>query len=363
MRRFLSLVLAVVMVASVAVVSFSATGSNVATVTINGFNGGSVTKTYAVGDTITAYSYLNTKEICDAAKVEAGDDFGIGSLDGKQTYTNSVLELADAYEPTEGDIEDVDSMFPVIKDFVVANGKWTVSEDDPALGEVYYNASKPQHAGFKFNSDDTALIITHYTVKAGGEAVINNHFETLAVSDRTLTRIVAYGVIEKDNFTTPVALSDPTIPVASGSTVSGSITSYLNDSFPEAKVTVTLTGTDNNFTASGDAFTTEYSFADVPAGSYKLSVAKDYHVTREYEITVSEDTTQDVVINPTGDIDGDGVVSGTDAMLAYRCARGKTSFEGYVFDCADVDGDKQISATDTMLIYRQARGKQSLFPA
>lgn len=372
MRKFLSVVLAVMIVASVAVVSFSAAGSGVATVTLKSVKGDTVTKTYAVGDTITAYTYLNTTPINDGK---------IGALDGTQSFTTDVLELADAYD-NEGSqdefdpdynidygmVEDTDAMFPVIGGGTIANAGHP--------GFIYFNASTPAAGGFKFNADGKALIITHYTVKAAGTAVIENTMETLAASDFNMTRIINGGVIENDNFTSAVALSDPTLPLPEGFTVSGTATSYLTTTGEgNDDVTLKLTGADNNFTDSttvtaeyssakaGAAAETAYSFEYVPAGSYVLSVEKKNHVTREYEVTVSADTTQDVVICPKGDTNNDGAVKANDATAAYRHAQGKSTItDEYKLACANVaGGDALVKTNDATAIYRHSAGKKSLF--
>lgn len=356
MRKFLSIMLAVMIVASVAVVSFSAEGTGVATVTLQNVKGETVTQTYAVGETFTAYTYLN------ASQVNSGK---IGSLNGAQYYTNAVLELADEYDPDPeaGDITDLESMFPVTKDATVASGIWTETEEDPSKGAVYYNASVASLNGFKFDGDGKALIVTHYTVKAAGAAVIENKMLTLACSDNTLTRIIDRGSIVNENFTSPIALSEPTIPLPTGFTVSGAITSYLD---AEGVVTVKLEGVNNDFTATVTG-TIDYSITDVPAGTFKLSVAKKDHVTRVYDVAVTGDTTQDVKICPIGDCDLNGKVQAADAMKAYKHAQGKADeqLSGYAFDCADVapigNPNGKVQAADAMNIYQQAQGKHNLF--
>ena len=63
MRRFLIILLAVMIIASVSVVSIGAADTGVAKVTMISVQGNSVTETYAVGDTITAYTYLNASQL------------------------------------------------------------------------------------------------------------------------------------------------------------------------------------------------------------------------------------------------------------------------------------------------------------
>lgn len=349
MRKFLSILLAVLMVASVSVISFSAADTEVqtATVTLKNIFGETVTETYVVGETITAYTYLNASEINEGK---------IGSIHGKQFYSHDVLELVAEYTDTEGITSDITAMFPVTKDNTMASGHWTTSQEYPDKGAVYYNASIASLGGFKFNADDAALIVVTYKVKAAGNAEIINEMVTLAASDRDLTRIIEDGVLEKSNFTMPLALSEPVTPVPTGSTVSGNITSYETTKTASDTVTLTLTGTDNNFTETTTG-TTAYSFSNVPNGTYTLTVAKDNHATRTYDVTVSGELAQNVEINPLGDADLDGSVKANDALLPYQYSAGTASaLTGYALDCADADGDGEIKANDALLIYQQSTG-------
>lgn len=337
MRKLLCLMLAVIMVVSVAVVAVNAaqtapTGAGTATVTLESVKGDTVTKTYAVGETFTTYTYLNASQLNDGK---------IGSLDGSQFYTNDVLELAEEYTEEDG-ILDIDTVFPVTKSATMASGHWTESEEYPGMGAVYYNATIASYSGFKFNSDTAALIVCRYTVKAAGDAKIVNMMKTLAQSDYELTRIIDRGKIVQDNFTSPVALSEPAAPV--GFTLSGTATSYKTTQTASDAVTLTLTGSDNNYTDtavvtasySGIKADTAYSFANVPAGNYVLSVAKDNHVTREYTVSVSANTTQDVKICPIGDVSNDGKISNVDYARANSHFSGVSTLTGYNLQCGDV---------------------------
>lgn len=348
MRKFLSILLAVLMVASVSVMSFSAADTEVqtATVTLKNIFGDTVTETYAVGDTITAYTYLNASEINDGK---------IASIHGKQFYSHDVLELVAEYTETDGITSDLTAMFPVTKDNTMASGHWITSVEYKDMGAVYYNASIPSLSGFPFNADDAALIVVNYKVKAAGNAKINNEMVTLASSDENLSGIVEDGVIVKNNFTMPIALSKPVIPVPTpGSTVSGNITSYETTDTASDTVTLTLTGTDNNFTGTTTG-TTAYSFSNVPNGTYTLTVAKDNHATRTYDVTVSGELAKDVQINPLGDADLDGIVMANDAMLAFQISSG-TDADDYAKKCSDADLNGVVMANDAMMIFQQASG-------
>ena len=147
----------------------------------------SETKEFTVGDTFTVYTTLNTS---------AYENGKIATVNGTQYYTNAVLTLTDEYDPDEGDILDPVAMFPILKSDVVANGMWTVSEEDPTLGAIYFNASKASIVNaYKFDSDASQLIVSHYKVSAPGTAVVKMDMITLAVGDQPLTRIIDQGEV------------------------------------------------------------------------------------------------------------------------------------------------------------------------
>lgn len=167
-----------------------------ATVTIYGIDGASETKIFDVGNTFTVYTTF------DASKASAT---GIASLSASQTFTSSVLKNTDEVDEL-GVIVDNNAMFPVFGDKAVAK----VSD-----GLIKYNASNPTvNKGFVFNGNDTILILSHYTVTAGGTAEIRNSLTTVAAADQNLTRLVEDGVV-KDGvvFDGIASFVDPTGPV------------------------------------------------------------------------------------------------------------------------------------------------------
>ena len=347
MRKFLSLVLAIMMVASVAVIAVSAAdtdaaaaGAATATITLYNVKGESVTQTYAVGETFTAYTYLN---------VSGTGDSKCASINGSQEFNTSVLELADAYDSDPesfdyGLIDDVTGMLPICGTGAIANAGHP--------GVVYYNASNAR--GFKYDSDNCALIITHYTVKAAGTADITNKMQTLALSDDKLTRVIDRGQIKVSTFNSPVVLSEPAEQPA-GSTVSGTVTSYLSDT---DEITVELLQDDAVvYTTTTTGKSAAYSIADVADGTYTLRVSKKDHVTRDYaEIAVSGDTTADAKICPLGDISGDGKVTTKDYAMANAHAQKVTFQTGYALKCGDVlKGDGKITTADAARINSAAQ--------
>ena len=111
----------------------------------------------------------------------------------------------------------------------------------------------------------------------------------------------------------------------------GSVTSYLDDS----DVTLTLEGsriTAHSVIDSGK----DYSFEEIPADTYTLTVKKDRHVDRVYTVKVTGDTTLDVKICPLGDVTMDGQITTMDATRANAHVKGTAPLKGYALLCADV---------------------------
>lgn len=348
MRKFLSLVLAIMMVASLAVVGVSAADNDTATVTITGFNNeSSDTQTYKVGETFTAYVYLNASGL--------NTDGMIGALKCNQYYTNTVLALADAYDEADGGmIVDLDGMFPITGDSTVANGM--------LADHISFNASKPSMTNaFKFNSDDSALIISHYTVTKAGTANITTDLVTLAISDMYLTKAVHKSQIYDDNFKVYVKLS---APETSGSTVSGKVTSFKDNSGTSKDVTIELLQNEEvKYTATINGEIVNYSIADVADGDYTLRFSKENHVTRDYAITVSGDTTvADAKIHLKGDVNGDGKITTLDCMRANAAAKGNTTaLDEYQAKCAKVTPGATITTMDVMRINAHAKTSSLLW--
>ena len=64
-----------------------------------------------------------------------------------------------------------------------------------------------------------------------------------------------------------------------------------------------------------------------------------------------------------GDVDGDGEVDVSDALLLMRCVMGLEELDDEQLAQADVDGDGEVTMTDCLLIQRYAMGIIGSFPA
>ena len=150
-----------------------------------------------------------------------------------------------------------------------------------------------------------------------------------------------------------------TCPVPPPCTLCGSFTSFMDT----AGITIELLQDgEQKYSASYQDDCGSYTLNDVVAGKYTLRVSKKNHVTRDYAINVKgTEMTQDVAINPVGDVDGDGVITNFDYGRVNSHARGKSTLTDYAFFCADVDGDGVITNFDAGKVNSHARGKSSLW--
>ena len=146
---------------------------------------------------------------------------------------------------------------------------------------------------------------------------------------------------------------------ATGVEVSGSAVSFQSETEPvtlqlieQGKADVFKETTVSGGTKSGNKYTVDYAFTEVPAGTYTLNVMKKNHVTREYTVTVGTDPVkQDVVIQLLGDVNGDGKVNMKDWNNVYAHVNKTTELKDYALKCAEVSGDKKINMKDWNRIY------------
>lgn len=104
--------------------------------------------------------------------------------------------------------------------------------------------------------------------------------------------------------------------------------------------------------------TAEYSLSGVIAGQYTLSVSKEGHVTREYQVTIgASDSTLDVKICLRGDVTGDGRINVGDVSVTYaHCKRTLLINDSYILACADYNSDGRVNVGDTSTIYATIKG-------
>lgn len=149
-------------------------------------------------------------------------------------------------------------------------------------------------------------------------------------------------------------------PGYSAGTVSGNIQGFSE----LTGVTVVLT-LPNEETPSYTAQITEstYSFTNIPAGDYLLTVSAERAATRTYLVEVTNGSlTLDIAINLLGDANGDFKVNINDVAMVYAHTKGTTIIEDeYAFLCADVNGDGAVNIIDTAMLYSHIKGTISIW--
>ena len=136
------------------------------------------------------------------------------------------------------------------------------------------------------------------------------------------------------------------------SSLSGTVTSFLGETDPvtvELKKGETVVDTKTVTGNLGD-----YSFADIDMGKYTLSVSKHNHAAREYEVIVNGETTQDITINPLGDVTLNGIVDIKDVNALYKHGmETKKLADPYALQCGDVTKDfKVVDIKDVNKLYK-----------
>ena len=139
---------------------------------------------------------------------------------------------------------------------------------------------------------------------------------------------------------------------SAGNTVSGTITSYLDNS---GAVKVTLANRSDSmigFTKTVYGNSASFSFTNVPAGLYLLTFSKDNHVSKTVTIGISSNASGAAFqINPIGDISGDGKVTAKDYAMANAHVQKISTLTGYQLQCGDVlKSDGKITAADAARI-------------
>ena len=169
MKKIISIMMVLAMVLTLLTVGITTTSAaDTATITIYGLDGTTEVKEFEVGDEFTVYSTLNV-----TASVPNGM---IGSIQGTQTYTASVLSPVDEISGQYGEFVDLVKVFPITGEATTANGA--------QAGKIVYNASNPStDNAFKFDSDSSQLIVTTYKVTAAGTGEVKNALRNLAAAD------------------------------------------------------------------------------------------------------------------------------------------------------------------------------------
>ena len=151
-----------------------------------------------------------------------------------------------------------------------------------------------------------------------------------------------------------------TEPIIVTGIVSGTI--KVSDANSETEMTVVAISSDGAETTVTATSMGTYTFENLEAGSYTLTISGGKYADRSYEITVTEgENTQDVELNPYGDINGDGKITTADVGMADSHAKGVITLTDYGFACADVKIDGSISTADVGMINSHAKSVSTLW--
>lgn len=165
---------------------------------------------------------------------------------------------------------------------------------------------------------------------------------------------------------TGTAASAPYTPASpTGVTVSGTVTSFGNDT---DKVTIYLMEqgkTEASYETVVQGKTASYSITNVASGAYTMKVMKQNHVTREYTLTVGDTAvTQDAKIHLKGDVNMDGKVDvGDHHRLFEHIQKMATIVDDYQLLIADTNEDGKIDVGDHHRLFEHIQNVKSLFDA
>lgn len=146
---------------------------------------------------------------------------------------------------------------------------------------------------------------------------------------------------------------------SSNSGISGKITTKSGNravALKGAKVSLTDTnGVTYPVAVNGNTFN-----ADVPRGSYKLTIAKSGYAARTYSIDITASVKFDVAVSLMGDVNDDGKVDISDAAMLINNINGIAPLTGYALTTADTDRDGDVTITDAVMVINQINGVSKL---
>ena len=151
-------------------------------------------------------------------------------------------------------------------------------------------------------------------------------------------------------------ISIPT--VSKGVTVSGTITSYGDETEKTYVQLIPAGGSEAAYEDTVSGNSGSYSISTVPAGKYTLKVMKKGHAPFTKEITVGDsNVTENVTIYLIGDVNGDGKIDANDMQRIYAHISGENILSSIAQ--GDVNGDGKVDANDMQRIYAHISGENS----
>ena len=241
----------------------------------------------------------------------------------------------------------------------ISSGRTITIKD--SSGNTIYSGTAVCNVRYLFFSSADLTIGDTYTLYSENTSVATAAAQGNYVDDTTDPT----GTTEPTEPTDPTNPTDPTDPQPTDPetyTVSGVVN--VSDSDSSTDMTVTAVSSDGTEVSETVKSMSEYSITGLEAGTYKLEISGGKYAPREYIIEISDaNVSQDVSLNPYGDITGDGKVTTADVGLANSHAKGVTLLTDYKFVCANVS-DKtagEVTTSDVGMINSHAKGVKALW--
>ena len=117
--------------------------------------------------------------------------------------------------------------------------------------------------------------------------------------------------------------------------------------------------TEENFELKNILITYAEKLKEILVGKFPDAVASNDAILAEARAKYDEFAKGDVLY---GDVNADGVVNVTDALLTLQASVGKIAFTDEQTKAGDVNGDSAVNVTDALLILQRAVNKINKFP-
>lgn len=112
---------------------------------------------------------------------------------------------------------------------------------------------------------------------------------------------------------------------------------------------ITLTGGEEKIWSTTPMFQTAVVTAKTP-GAAIISVRQNHSLIQLYDYCT-------IIAFIQGDVDGDDIVSVTDALTVLQAANGKIELSDRAYHAADMDNSEDVSAADALAVLQKATGR------
>ena len=106
-----------------------------------------------------------------------------------------------------------------------------------------------------------------------------------------------------------------------------------------------------------------YSFTDVTAGEYTITVSKNNHYSQSFDFSVVDEIVieKDLLIYAYGDVNRDGKLNILDSTVTLRHIKRIEPLDDEAFAVADINGNGNITVSDYAMIVKQIKGINSIW--